>query len=213
MPLEATVDTDRTRVDYYFDPVCPYAWIGSRWLVEVEAHRTLEIRFHVMSLWMLNEECVLDPGYRRTVDRSIGPSRVAAAAMAHFGQRVLPDWYTAFGQLIFDHWRYPEPNEYRDAVDVALDRVGLPSWLASAADSAKYDDVLRRSHQRGVAPVGGDAGTPIVHIDGAAFFGPVLNSIPRGDDAVRLFDGARLLAGVPDFFELKRSRTAAPVFG
>lgn len=200
------------RVDYYFDPVCPYAWIGSRWLVEVERQRALDLRFHVMSLRMLNEDRDVDPGYRRTVDRSIGPSRVATAAAVHFGEQVLPGWYTAFGDLIFDHWRYPEPSEYQRAIDVALERVGLPSWLGSVAESAEYDSALRHSHRAGVRPVGGDAGTPIVHIDGVAFFGPVLNSIPRGDDAVRLFDGARLLAGFPDFFELKRTRTAAPVF-
>lgn len=207
------MDGEPPRVDYFFDPVCPYAWIASRWLMEVERQRALDLRYHVMSLQMLNEDLVVDAGYQRTVDRSTGPSRVAAAVTVHFGEQALPDWYSAFGEAIFDHWRYPAPVEYRNAVEGALDRVGLPSWLASAADSAKYDDALRRSHQRGVLPVGGDAGTPIVHIDGAAFFGPVLNSIPRGDDAVCLFDGARLLAGVPDFFELKRSRTAAPVFG
>jgi hypothetical protein len=207
------MDTERTRVDYYFDPVCPYAWIGSRWLTEVNRQRPLDLRFHVMSLQMLNEDRVVDPEYRLIVDRSIGPSRVATAAAMRYGEDVLPDWYTAFGQLIFDHWRYPEPSEYRNAVGVALDHVGLPPSLASAADSSEYDDALRRSHQRGVAPVGGDAGTPIVHIDGAAFFGPVLNSIPREQDALRLFDGARLLAGFPDFFELKRTRTSAPVFG
>jgi hypothetical protein len=207
------LDTDRTRVDFYFDPVCPYAWIGSRWLVEVERQRALDLRFHVMSLRMLNEDRDVDPGYRRTVDRSIGPSRVATAVAVHFGENVLPGWYTAFGQLIFDHWRYPEPSEYQSAIDNALEQVGLPLWLRSAAESAEYDVALRRSHDAGVAPVGGEAGTPIIHIDGAAFFGPVLNSIPRGDDAARLFDGARMLAGVPDFFELKRSRTTAPVFG
>jgi len=200
------------RVDFYLDPVCPYAWIGSRWLLEVKQQRPLDLRFHVMSLRLLNENRVVDPGYRWTVDLSLGPSRVATAAAAHFGEHVLPNSYTAFGDLIFDHWRHPKPSEYRDAVEVALDRVGLPSWLGSAAESAEYDDALRRSHEAGVEPVGGEAGTPIVHIDGVAFFGPVLNSIPRGEDAVRLFDGARLLAGFPDFFELKRTRTAAPVF-
>jgi hypothetical protein len=124
------------RVDFYFDPVCPYAWIASRWLVELERQRALDLRYHVMSLRMLNDNRVVDPGYRRTVDRSIGPSRVATAAAVHFGEDVLPRWYTAFGDLIFDHWRYPEPSEYRDAVDVALERVGLPSWLGSACGSA-----------------------------------------------------------------------------
>jgi hypothetical protein len=200
-------------VDLYFDPVCPYAWIGSRWLLEVNRQRVLDLRFHVMSLAMLNEDRELDDGYRRTVERSIGPSRVAAAIATQVGEHALPDWYTEFGERIFDHWRYPEPAEYHEAVLNALDRTNLPSWLASVADSTDYDDALRRSHDAGIAPVGGDVGTPIIHLDGVAFFGPVLNSIPRGEDALRLFDGARLLAGFPDFFELKRTRTAAPVFG
>jgi hypothetical protein len=191
----------------------PYAWIASRWLMDVERQRALDLRYHVMSLQMLNEDLVVDAGYQRTVDCSTGPSRVAVAVAVHFGEQALPDWYTAFGEAVFDYWRYPAPAEYRNAIDGALERAGLPPWLGSAAESPEYDDALRRSHQRGVVPVGGDAGTPIVHIDGAAFFGPVLNSIPRGDDAARFFDGARLLVRVPDFFELKRARTAAPVFG
>jgi hypothetical protein len=201
------------QVDYYFDPVCPYAWIASRWLVEVNRQRPLDLRFHVMSLAMLNEDRELGRGYRRTVDRSMGPSRVAAAIATRVGEHALPDWYTAFGERIFDRWRYPDQAEYHEAVQDALDRTNLPSWLTSAADSAAYDDALRRSHRAGVVPVGVEAGTPIVHIEGVAFFGPVLNSIPRGEDALRLFEGARLLAGFPDFFELKRTRTAAPVFG
>jgi hypothetical protein len=203
---------DPTRVDLYFDPVCPYAWISSRWLLEVQLSRPLDIRAHVMSLRMLNEGRDIDPRYRHQVDRSIGPSRVAMAAAVHFGEDVLLELYTAFGSEIFDHWRYPAPSEYRRAMKIALERAGLPAWLSSAADSAEYDDELRRSHDAGSSAVGSDVGTPIICIDDVAFFGPVLNSIPRGQDAVDLFDGARLLAGFSDFFELKRTRTAPPVF-
>lgn len=206
------MDGKPTRVDFFFDPICPYAWIASRWLREVALMRLLDVHFHVMSLRMLNENGAVDPEYFRRIDHAVGPSRVAVAAVTHFGEHVLPGWYDAFGSLIFDHWRYPEPSEYRRAVEVALDAVGLPSSLASAADSAEYDDALRRSHESAVESVGGDIGTPIVQINGVAFFGPVLNSIPRGHQAVRLFDGARMLAGFPDFFELKRARTTAPVF-
>jgi hypothetical protein len=184
----------------------------ARWLLEVEKRRDVELRFHLMSLQMLNENRDVDPGYLANTVRSCGPSRVAAAAAEHFGEGVLRDLYTAFGNAIFDHWRYPAPNELRAAMAGAVLRTGLPGWLAAAADSTEYDDALRRSHNAGVAPVGREAGTPVIHIDGTAFFGPVLNSIPRGSDARRVFDGVRLLAGVPTFFELKRTRTTPPVF-
>ena len=203
---------ESTVVDFYFDPVCPYAWIASRWLLEVEDRRAVELRFHLMSLRMLNENRDVDPGYLANTIRSCGPSRVATAAAEHFGEGVLRDLYTAFGDAIFDHWRYPAPQEYRTAVAGALRRTGLPAWLAGAAESTQYDDALRRSHNAAVAPVGSEAGTPVIHLDGTAFFGPVLNSIPRGADALRVFDGARLLAGIPTFFELKRTRTTPPVF-
>jgi len=207
------VTGESTVVDFYFDPVCPYAWIASRWLLEVEHHRALDLRFHLMSLRMLNEHRDdVDPAYLANTIRCCGPSRVAAAAAAQFGEEVLPDLYTAFGNAIFDHWRYAPPDELRAAMAGALHQTGLPERLAAAADSTDYDDALRRSHNVGIASVGREAGTPIVHLDGAAFFGPVLNSIPRGEEALRVFDGARLLAGFPNFFELKRTRTSPPVF-
>jgi len=207
------VTGESTVVDFYFDPVCPYAWIASRWLLEVERQRALELRFHVMSLRMLNEpRDDVDRDYLANVIRSCGPSRVATAAAAQFGEHVLRDLYAAFGNAIFDRWRYPPPDELRTAVAGALQQTGLPERLADAADSTEYDDALRQSHNAGIAGVGREAGTPIIHIDGTAFFGPVLNSIPRGQAALRVFDGARLLAGFPNFFELKRTRTSPPVF-
>lgn len=199
-----------TRMDLYVDPVCPYTWLVSRWLLEVEQQRDLDLRYHVMSLRMLNEDRVVDEQYRRNIEQTSGPSRVAAAVSVHHGPDALRAWHTAFGAQIFDHWRYPEREEYVAASEHALAVAGLPTELANAAGSAEYDEPLRRSHAAGVAAVGVDVGTPVVHLDGVAFFGPVLNAIPRGHDAVRLFDGLRLLAGCPDFFELKRTRTAPP---
>lgn len=146
---------DSTIVDFYFDPVCPYAWIASRWLLEVEKHRELELRFHVMSLRMLNEHRDdVDPAYLANTIRCCGPSRVAAAAAAQFGEDVLRDLYTAFGNAIFDHWRYPPQDELRAAVAWALHTTGLPEKLAAAADSTEYDDASRRSHNAGIAGVG-----------------------------------------------------------
>jgi hypothetical protein len=137
---------------------------------------------------------------------------VAAAVCVTFGPKALRAWHTEFGSRIFDRWRYPDPAEYDAATTQALAATGLPVELARVAHSTEYDEPLRRSHIEGTAPVGVDGGTPVVHVDGAAFFGPVLNAVPREADALRVFDGVRLLAGCPDFFELKRTRTTPPVF-
>lgn len=199
-------------VDFWFDPVCPYSWTASRWLHEVDKHRPLRLRPHVMSLYLLNEHrSDVSPAYRRVVDASRGPSRVATAAVTRFGEEVLGGFYTAFGELVFDYWRRPTAAEYHGAVRAALARAGLPTGLEGAMESDAYDVEMRRSHEAGVALVGGEVGTPITRVDGAAFYGPVLNAIPRGDDAVRVFDGARLLASYPQFFELKRTRVRPPV--
>lgn len=203
----------RPVVDFWFDPVCPYSWTASRWLEEVAARVPLDVRHHVMSLYLVNEHRTdVDPAYRRNVDDSRGPSRVAIAAVERCGGGVLDGFYTAFGAVVFDVWRRPTSAEYHLAVRSALASVGLPADLEDAMEDAAYDEPLRRSHDAGIAPVGGDVGTPITHIDGVAFYGPVLNAIPRGEDAVRVFEGARLLGGYPEFFELKRTRLRPPVF-
>ena len=195
-----------TVVDLYLDPVCPYTWLVACWLREVGRRREVEVRHHVMSLHLLNEGGVLQDRYRGMV----GPSRVATAVMVHHGAEALRVWHGEFGDRIFDHWRYPSPREYRAATLDALVAVGLPTDLAGVAEVDDYDDALRRSTDEAILPVGPDVGTPVVHVDGAAFFGPVLNAVPRGDAALRLFDGIRLVTGSPDFFELKRTRTSPP---
>jgi hypothetical protein len=211
---EAAAGSTRStaRVDLYVDPVCPYTWVVSRWLLEVERHRDLDLRYHAMSLRLLNEDRVVDAGYRANIDVSSGPSRVAAAVDFTHGAEALRAWHTAFGSRIFDHWRFPDRAEYDAATEQALAATGLPVELARAAASTEYDEALRRSHVEGTAPVGVDGGTPVIHVDGAAYFGPVLNAVPRGAQALRVFDGVRLLAACSDFFELKRTRTAPPVY-
>ena len=193
-------------VHLYVDPICPYTWVVACWLREVSERRELDVRYHVMSLGMLNEG--RDDDYTRNLHA--GPSRVATAIVANEGRDAFRAWHAAFGELIFDEWRYPTPAEYHDACKKALEKSGLPETLLQAEGSTEYDEALRLSHDEGTRPVGIDGGTPVIHLDGTAFFGPVLNAVPRGDDALRLFDGVRLLANSPDFFELKRTRSAPP---
>jgi protein-disulfide isomerase-like protein with CxxC motif len=195
-------------VDFWFDPICPWAWITSRWILEVEQVRDVTVRWHTMSLSYLNEGRELPEKYRAVMAEAWGPVRVVVAAVEEHGDEVALPLYTALGTR-FHHEGRPKD---RATIEEALTEVGLPVGLADAMDSDAHDEALKKSHHAGMDQVGYEVGTPVIATAGVAFFGPVVSPIPRGEDAGRLWDGVRLVAGTDGFFELKRSRTRDPIF-
>ena len=198
-----------TPVDFWFDPICPWAWIGSRWLLEVAQLRPVRPRWHVMSLSVLNEgKPDLPEQYKELLEKGWGPVRVAIAAEQKAGPEILGPLYTALGTR-FHQDKAPLD---RATIEAALAEVGLPADLADAMDSTEFDEALRASHANGMDRVGYEVGTPVISVHGTSFFGPVLSPIPRGQDAAQLWDGVLLVAKTDGFFELKRSRTRDPIF-
>ena len=200
-------DDVKNQVEMWFDPVCPWAWMTSRWLMEVEKIRDIEVTWSVMSLAVLNHGRDLDAAYREMLDRAWGPVRVIIAAKEAHGDTVIKPLYDAMGTRI--HLR--KYHDYDLVVTEALEEVGLPAELAKAAHHKKFDAALTRSHKRAIGLVGDDVGTPVIAVNGTAFFGPVVSPSPKGEDAGRLWDGCVLVAGTPGFFELKRTRTTGPI--
>ena len=207
-----TVTTDpaaSNRVDFWFDPICPWAWIASRWVLEAAQVRDLDPHWHVMSLSVLNKDRDdLPESYRELLATGWGPVRVCIAAEQEFGPEVLLSLYTALGTK-FHHEKLPRE---RATYEAALAEAGLPTRLADAAESDEFDELLIKSHHEGMDPVGQDVGTPVIHTQGTAFFGPVVTPIPRGEAAGRLWDGVVLVAGTDGFYELKRTRDRDPIF-
>lgn len=199
--------------DFWFDPMCPWAWMTSRWMLEVEQVRDVQVRWNVMSLAVLNAGREVPPEYAELMELAWRPVRVVIAAQRQAGPEVVLPLYTAMGMRM-----HPGSRTDVDAIiEESLEQVGLPADLAAAGLSEALDDELRASHQRGISLVGEEVGTPVIAVpgpDGAqvAFFGPVVTPAPKGEAAGRLWDGVLLVAGTPGFFELKRSRTQGPVF-
>ncbi|MEU4268387.1 DsbA family protein [Streptomyces sp. NPDC026092] len=206
----------RTTADFWFDPLCPWAWMTSRWMLEVEKVRPVDVRWKVMSLAVLNEDKLdeLPAEYRDMLEtKAWGPVRVVVAAQQLHGDEVVGKLYTALGTRFHNNGEGPT----REAIVGALSDVGLPADLAEYADKDTYDTELRASHKEGIERVGQDVGTPVISVPGAdgeevAFFGPVVTPTPRGEAAARLWDGTLLVAATPGFYEIKRTRTAAPSF-
>jgi 2-hydroxychromene-2-carboxylate isomerase len=194
--------------EFWFDPACPWAWMTSRWMLEVEQVRDVKTTWHVMSLSVLNEERQEhDAGWHRR----LGIVRVLIAAEQAHGNEVLLPLYTALGERIHVQGRGTTGTD-GDVLAEALAEVGLPATLLEAADSDKYDDALRKSHNAGIELVGMEVGTPVIAVEGVAFFGPVVTPAPKGEAAGKLWDGVRLVAGTDGFFELKRTRDRSPSF-
>jgi hypothetical protein len=188
--------------------LCPWAWLTSRWILDVETVRPVKTCFHVMSLSVLNQDRDLGEGYQRTMDQGWGPVRVALAVGEQYGQEQLSAFYTAIGTRIHERGE----GLGRDTLLGALADVGLSPDLADRADTGDHDDALRASHHAGMTAVGNDVGTPVIHVNGAAIFGPVFSPRPKGEEAGRVFDAVVALTSYPGFYELKRTRTVAPVF-
>jgi DSBA-like thioredoxin domain len=206
-----------TAVDFWFDPVCPWTWLTSRWMLEVRKTRRVDITWHVMSLAVLNEGRLdqLPPQNRELMSHAWAPVRVLMAAREALGSGVLEPLYTALGTQYF---LMDQPKTHA-TLQAALREAGLPQHLARAGDRDAFDPALRRSHEEGINLVGQEVGSPIIAIPGPdpgprkiAFFGPVVNPTPRGERAVVLWDNVVALASIPGFYEIKRTRTHGPIF-
>jgi 2-hydroxychromene-2-carboxylate isomerase len=198
-----------TSVEFWFDPSCPWAWMTSRWVDEVAKHRDLDVTWNVMSLAVLNENNDdISDEYRAFFPRALRYTRLVAAVRELHGQESVKPLYDALGTRI-----HPGAQKDADAVIAgALEDVGLPADLARFADSDEYDTPMRASHFEGINRVGQDVGTPVIAVNGVAFFGPVISPAPKGDQAVALWDGVVAVASYQGFFEIKRSRTVGPIF-
>ncbi|GFE16932.1 DSBA oxidoreductase [Streptomyces glebosus] len=211
-------ETAKTPADFWFDPLCPWAWLTSRWMLEVEKVRPVEVRWHVMSLAVLNEDKLdqLPEEYRENMrpgGKAWGPVRVVIAAQQLHGDEAVGKLYTALGTRFHNEGLGVNP----ESIAAALEDAGLPADLIEYADKDTYDAQLRASHKEGIDLVGQEVGTPVIAVPGhdgeqIAFFGPVVTPAPKGEEAAKLWDGTLMVASIPGFYEIKRTRTQGPIF-
>lgn len=207
-PMSAVAEpSDRVTAEFWFDPLCPWAWLTSRWIVEVTRVRPIEVQWHFMSLAHLNAGRDLSEEYVESITRGWEPIRVIARARAERGEETVGALYTAMGTR-----RHPGEQDFDEVIEGALADLDLPASWAEAAESDEFDDAIIASTDRAIELVGDDVGTPVIAVDGVAFFGPVISPAPRGEDAGQLWDGVLAVARTQGFFELKRTRTVGPIF-
>ncbi|WP_296137068.1 DsbA family protein [uncultured Tessaracoccus sp.] len=197
-----------TKVDFWFDATCPWAWMASRWILEVEKVRDIDLTFHVMSLSVLNEGRDLPDDYRANMDAAWVPARASLLVEQRHGSDKLAEFYTELGT------RFHPGGEERSVETVrrALAAVGADEDIIDVAQTDAVDEDLRRSHHEGMDPVGDEVGTPVIRVNGMSLFGPVISPAPKGEEAGELFDGFVKVTAYPGFFELKRSRDVGPIF-
>ncbi|APT85270.1 DsbA family protein [Corynebacterium aquilae] len=201
-------------ITFYFDVSCPFCWVTSRWIKEVEKVRDVAVTFAPMSLFVLNEgREELPADYREKMKANLGPARVFSKVAVEAPDKV-DELYTVMGHMVHNEGNGGRKDfgGYNDIIARAVEKVGLDAEFAAVADSDEYDEQLRKFHATAMEKVGNDVGTPVIQLGERAFFGPVLTRIPRGETAGELFDAALTLGTYPHFFELKRSRDEMPSF-
>jgi 2-hydroxychromene-2-carboxylate isomerase len=203
-----TAPSDPLTVQFWFDPICPWAWMASRWIDDVARLRPVQVDWRMMSLAYLNQGRDLTDDYAAMMTRAWGPVRVLTAARVRHGREVLKPLYDAFGTRV-----HPGGSQdWSAATAAALAEVGLPADLLGEADGVQWDGELVAEHHDGMDRVGTDVGTPVIAVGDVAFFGPVVTPAPRGEAALQLWDGVLAVAGTEGFFEIKRTRTRGPDF-
>jgi 2-hydroxychromene-2-carboxylate isomerase len=209
-------------INFYFDPLCPFAWMTSKWVRLVTAQRDYRVDWRFISLRMINADVDygshFPAGYEAGHHAGLRLLRLAARARAEHGRAAVGPLYAAIGARAFDTAAEPGHDDpaYRgtpEFVRPALAEAGLPAELADALDDQSFDAELRRETDEALSLTGKDVGTPIIHFqppDGVAFFGPVISRLPSQADAALLWDHVIGLAAFPGFAELKRSLRERP---